>query len=216
MKNRITILLLSLLVFFTMLVHGHAEVEWNLLETFKTQKSPLDVEISIDGRWVFVLTELGEILIYSSYGRLKDRINVGDTIDEIKAGPREDILFLSSRKDSTVQLITLDFIQKINITGSPFKGPADAPVAVVVFSDFQWEYCAELVPVLEQVLEQVLEKYPHEVKCVFKHFPLNNHKFVRQAAVAAISAGRQGKFWEFHDKVFENYDQLNQQKIQAI
>jgi hypothetical protein len=137
MKNRITILLLSLLIFSTMFVHGHAEVEWNLLETFKTQKVPLDVEVSIDGRWIFVLTEQGEILIYSSNGRLKDTINVGDTIDEIKAGPREDILFLSSRKDSTVQVITLDFIQKINITGSQFKGPADAPVAVVVFSDFQ-------------------------------------------------------------------------------
>jgi hypothetical protein len=137
MKNRITILLLSLLIFSTMFVNGHAEVEWNLLETFKTQKAPLDVEISIDGRWIFVLTEQGEVLIYSSYGRLKDTINVGDTIDEIKAGPREDILFLSSRKDSTVQVISLDFIQKINITGSPFKGPVDAPVAIVVFSDFQ-------------------------------------------------------------------------------
>lgn len=66
------------------------------------------------------------------------------------------------------------------------------------------------------MLEQVLEKYPHEVKCVFKHFPLNDHKFARQAAVAALSAGRQGKFWEFHDKLFENYDQLNPQKIQTI
>ena len=66
------------------------------------------------------------------------------------------------------------------------------------------------------VLEQVLEKYPNEVKFVFKNFPLSSHKFARQAAVAALSAGRQGKFWEFHDKLFENYDQLNEQKIQAI
>ena len=66
------------------------------------------------------------------------------------------------------------------------------------------------------VLEQVLEKYPDEVKCVFKHFPLKSHKFARQAAVAALSAGRQGKFWEFHDKLFENYNQLDQQKIQTI
>lgn len=44
---------------------------------------------------------------------------------------------LSSRTGSTVQLITLDFIQNINVTGSPFKGPADAPIAIAVFSDFQ-------------------------------------------------------------------------------
>ena len=66
------------------------------------------------------------------------------------------------------------------------------------------------------VLEQVLEKYPNEVKFVFKHYPLNSHKFARQAAVAALSAGKQGKFWEFHDKLFENHDQLNPQKIQTI
>ena len=66
------------------------------------------------------------------------------------------------------------------------------------------------------VIEQVLEKYPAEVKFVFKNYPLNSHKFARQAAVAALSAGKQGKFWEFHDKLFENYDRLNQQKIQTI
>ncbi len=137
MKNRTTIFLLSLLIILAMIVNGHAEVEWNLHRTFKTQKAPLDVEVSIDGRWVFVLTDQGEILIYASNGRLKDTINVGDTIDEIKAGPREDILFLSSRKDSTVKLITLDFIQNINVSGSPYKGPVDAPVTITVFSDFQ-------------------------------------------------------------------------------
>ena len=195
-----------------MYIYGYAEVEWNLHRTFKTQKTPLDVDVSIDGRWVFVLTAQGEILIYSSQGELKDTINVGDTIDEIKAGPREDILFLSSRKDSTVQLITLDFIQQITIKDSPYKGPADAPVAVAVFNDFQWQYCARLVP----LLEQVLGRYPKEVKLVFKHYPLNSHKFARQAALAALSAGQQGKFWEFHDKLFENYDRLNPQKIQTI
>ena len=137
MKNRITTFLLSLSLIFAVYVHSHAEAEWNLHRTFKTQKTPLDVDVSIDGRWVFVLAEHAEILIYSSNGRLKDTIHVGDTIDEIKAGPREDILFLSSRKDSMVQLITLDFVQQINITGSPFKGPTDAPVAIAVFSDFQ-------------------------------------------------------------------------------
>jgi hypothetical protein len=67
----------------------------------------------------------------------RDTIAVGDSVDTIKAGPREDILFLSSRKDSTVQLITLEFIQNIDVSQSPFKGQADAPIAIAVFSDFQ-------------------------------------------------------------------------------
>ena len=66
------------------------------------------------------------------------------------------------------------------------------------------------------MLEQVLEKYPHDVKYIFKHFPLNNHKFARPAAVAALAAQRQGKFWEFHDKLYENYNRLDHQKIKVI
>ena len=66
------------------------------------------------------------------------------------------------------------------------------------------------------VLEQVLEKYPAEVKYVFKNFPLSSHKFARPAAVAALAAGRQGKFWQFHDKLYQNYNRIDQQKIQDI
>jgi len=66
------------------------------------------------------------------------------------------------------------------------------------------------------VFEQVLEKYPQDVKVVFKNFPLKNHKFAMKAAVAALAAGDQDKFWEFHDLLFENYNKLDDQKIQEI
>ena len=66
------------------------------------------------------------------------------------------------------------------------------------------------------VLEQVLEKYPEDVKVAFKNFPLKNHKFAMKAAVAALAAESQGKFWEFHDLLFKNYNKLNDQKIQEI
>jgi protein-disulfide isomerase len=60
------------------------------------------------------------------------------------------------------------------------------------------------------LLEQVLEKYPQQVKLVFKNFPLGNHRFARPAAAAALAAGEQGKFWEYHDKLFESYNRLNE------
>ena len=66
------------------------------------------------------------------------------------------------------------------------------------------------------VFEQVLEKYPQDVKVVFKNFPLRNHKFAMKAAVAALAADSQGKFWEFHDLLFKNYNKLSDQKIQEI
>jgi protein-disulfide isomerase len=62
----------------------------------------------------------------------------------------------------------------------------------------------------------VLEKYPHDVKVVFKNFPLRNHRFAMKAAIAALAAQSQGKFWEFHDLLYQNYKQLSDQKIQEI
>ena len=66
------------------------------------------------------------------------------------------------------------------------------------------------------LLEQVLEKYPDDVKIVFKNFPLRNHKFAMTAATAALAAESQGKFWEFHDLLFKNYNNLDDQKIREI
>lgn len=62
----------------------------------------------------------------------------------------------------------------------------------------------------------MLERYPKEVKVVFKNFPLRGHKFSRKAAIAALAAERQGKFWEYHDLVFKNYNKLSDQKIQEL
>jgi len=103
----------------------------------KSEESPLDAAVSLNGKWIFVLTDQGSILIYSSDGTLKEKISVGDHVDGIKVGPRENILLLTSRKNKTVQVISLDFIQNIDVSGSPFKGPADAPVVIAVFNDFQ-------------------------------------------------------------------------------
>jgi protein-disulfide isomerase len=66
------------------------------------------------------------------------------------------------------------------------------------------------------LLEQVLEKYPGKVKLVFKNFPLRNHAQAKPAAIAALAAGEQGKFWEYHDKVFENYKSLSEEVLKRI
>jgi len=62
----------------------------------------------------------------------------------------------------------------------------------------------------------LLEKFPLQVKLVFKSFPLTKHKFAKKAAVAAFAARRQGKFWEYHDLLFENIDTLSDQKFLEI
>jgi len=62
----------------------------------------------------------------------------------------------------------------------------------------------------------VFERYPKEMKLVFKNFPLRNHKFAWPAAMAALAANKQGKFWELHDQLYENYNRLSDQKIKEI
>ena len=62
----------------------------------------------------------------------------------------------------------------------------------------------------------MLEKNPKTVKIIFKNFPIRSHKFAVQAAVAALAADRQGKFWNFHDELFKQYNKLNEEKVQEI
>ena len=66
------------------------------------------------------------------------------------------------------------------------------------------------------MLEQVLEKYPDQVKLIFLSFPLANHRFAKKAAIAAFAAKKQGKFWEYHDRLFANIDSINDQKFFQI
>ena len=62
----------------------------------------------------------------------------------------------------------------------------------------------------------MLERFPKQVKLVHKNFWLQSHRFALQAAKAALAAAEQGKFWEFHEKLFENYRTLNDEKINEI
>ena len=112
-------------------------LEWDIFQTLKLDASPIDVALTYDGRKIFILTDQGEILVYSSNQKPDARINVGKHVDRIKLGPRGDTLILSSGKNKTVQMVTIDFIQTINTAGSPFKGQEDAPVVIAVFDDFQ-------------------------------------------------------------------------------
>jgi protein-disulfide isomerase len=204
---------LSLLVGFVVAASSHAEVEMTIARTLTLEETPLDTALSANGKYIFVLTDKGKVLVYTPDGRLSDTIPVDKSVDSIRPAPpgaREEILFLVSSKKKTVQIAVLEFVQDINLTGAPFKGAADAPVSIVLFTDFQCPYCARIVP----VLNEVLEKNKGKVKLVFKNFPLNTHQFARKAAAAALAAGKQGKFWELHDHLFQNYNRLNDQVLQ--
>jgi protein-disulfide isomerase len=98
------------------------------------------------------------------------------------------------------------------VEGSPVKGPADAPVTIVEFSDYQCPFCARS----EGLIAEVLQAYPTQVRFVYKHFPLTaNHPQALPAALAAVAAQKQGKFWEMHDLLFANQRALSPEQIEG-
>ena len=98
---------------------------------------------------------------------------------------------------------------RVPLGDSPQRGPADAWVTIVEFSDFQCPYCG----MAEPTVEQVLALYPADARLVYKHFPLSQHANARPAANAAECARAQGPafdgyFWEMHDLLFANQGTL--------
>jgi protein-disulfide isomerase len=106
---------------------------------------------------------------------------------------------------------SIDFnkVYNLPVVHSPIKGSKNAPVTIVEFSDFQCPYCAQL----QATLTDVLNAYPKEVKLVFKHYPLPFHQFAMMAAKASEAAREQGKFWEMHDLIFQNFSKLSEQAL---
>ena len=98
--------------------------------------------------------------------------------------------------------------QDVKYDGAPILGEEDAPVTIVEFSDFQCPYCARF---FEQTFPQLKENYikTGKVKLAFRHLPLSFHQYAQKTAEASECANEQGKFWEYHDTVFSNQDQLS-------
>jgi protein-disulfide isomerase len=93
-----------------------------------------------------------------------------------------------------------------------FLGPSDAPVTIVEFSDFQCPYCEMAV----EPIKKLIAKHPGKIRFIYRYFPLTGiHADAFQSAVASECAALQGKFWEFHDLLFDNQDSLNSESLQG-
>ncbi len=95
--------------------------------------------------------------------------------------------------------------EALQTRGAPSRGPADALVTLVEFSDFECPYCARAAA----VLEQLGERFPDDLRLVFRHFPLSFHEDARPAHEAAVEVRAQGgdaAFWAFHDRIYATGD----------
>lgn len=90
--------------------------------------------------------------------------------------------------------------KQLELADAQAQGPADAKVQILEFSDFECPYCIRAYPTVKQILND----YKGQVRFYYKQFPLNQiHPNAQKAAEASLCAADQGKFWEYHDKMFE-------------
>lgn len=125
----------------------------------------------------------------------KRREAIATTIEELK-------------KKAGVQILLR--APKIQVAAEgPAKGPKEAKVTVVEFSDFQCPYCSKG----RAVMDQVVAKYGNKVRLVFRDFPLDFHEKAQKAAEAGQCANDQGKFWQMHDWMFDNQQNLDVESL---
>ena len=86
------------------------------------------------------------------------------------------------------------------------KGPADARITLVEFSDFECPFCSAAV----KQVDIVMAAYPKDMKLIYKQFPLSMHPHAEFAAEASLAAREQGKFWEMYEVLFKNFGTLSQ------
>ena len=126
-------------------------------------------------------------------------------IDSSRRRYREQ-LFNSLRRNYKVTT-TLDPLRTdVTVAGHPAHGPANAPVTIVEFADFECPYCGALFP----ILKQVERNYTDKVRFVYRQLPLTNiHPHAQKAAEASLCANEQQRFWEFHDSMFGDQSRLD-------
>lgn len=116
-----------------------------------------------------------------------------------KHAPKLDLDLPSAR-------VTLD------VSDAPTKGPAEAPVTIAAFTDYQCPGCASLV----EVLDYLEQSFGSKLRIVHLDFPNEAHERADEAAVAARCAGRFGQYWEYHDRLFTDTKDLSEQRLNSI
>lgn len=206
--------LTALCLIITVLLTGvcNAAVYHTVKKRLKLESTPIDIKMSAGGRWLYVLTNDGDLRVYSYLGNFIGKFEVGKSFDQIEPGTSDEEVYLKSKKKKTIQVIDVTFRHAIETKNSPFKGRADAPVTIVEYTDFECPYCARL----QSMFDELLRLYPNEIKIVYKNYPLSGHPNAGKAAAIAMAAHLKGNFWPIHNRIFENYRSLNDASLTQI
>jgi protein-disulfide isomerase len=147
----------------------------------------------------------------ASYEAVKERI--GMILSQDKRQDRFRAYMGELKKAAGVQItLALPDLPRVQVDAKgPMKGSASARVTIVEFSDFQCPFCSRVV----RTVDEVLKKYGDDVKLYFRHYPLPSHENAPKAAEASMCAHEQHKFWEMHDKLFDNQRALEAPQLKV-
>jgi len=150
----------------------------------------------------------GQIPPDATFDSLKDRIGQALMNQQRQSQMQKVIAELQKQAN-----LKLDLPQpRIQVAAEgPSRGPKDAKVTIVEFSDFECPYCGSA----HDTVEQVMNTYAGKVRLVYRQFPLNFHPHAAKAAEASLCAADQGKFWEYHDVLFKNQKKLEPTELKA-
>jgi protein-disulfide isomerase len=117
------------------------------------------------------------------------------------------------RKEAKVEtMLPPPVVPKIAVEAvGPSKGDANAPITIVEFSDYQCPFCGRAEPTVKAIVDQ----YKGKVRLVYREYPLPMHEYAQKASEAALCADEQGKFWEMHEKLFENQSALTIENLKS-
>lgn len=206
------LLLIMLLASVSMSTAQLIDVDWTQLHQLKLESPPLDVASTPDGELIFILMS-GKVAIYNN-GSLNqlNQIPIEAGYDRMAYAADSRMLVLTNTSTRELKSIRVSRVFEISTEGSPSMGPENAPVTLAVFDDYECGYCARM----EASFSQLLTQYPQKLRLVIKQYPLRSHPRAREAAIAAIAAHQQGKFWEVHSQIFANQKELSPQKLDEI
>lgn len=191
-KNRLEQLVIERIVKAEAQKKGMSEEEYIASEVDKSIPQPDDAQMQ------------------KMYEEAKSRLPPGTTFEQVKPQIAQFLtrqqrqekmgaLIDRLKKDAGVKILLKAPRKEVAATG-PSKGPDNAPVTIIEFSDFECPYCSKA----EDTVKQVMDTYAGKVKLVFRHYPLNFHPNAQKAAEASACADDQGKFWALHEVLFQN------------
>lgn len=133
----LSVCLYSSAVLATSLSTEATGLQWKVVKQWQIPEEPIDVVHSLDGQFVFMLTNQQKVLIYTAQGKLEGSVPVDKGVNAIDIAPRAEMLYLIDSEKKSFSTLSIDFVKDINISGSPFKGMVDAPITIAVFTDFE-------------------------------------------------------------------------------